>query len=749
MGKRTVSILLVALLGGIAGFAGLMAAEATAARYTVTQCGWHVGMDASWADTSADKFTRSSYCQAPASADPFENVHMTSQTRPSADTVGGTRFARWRWTAPSGTGIVTVQGQRWQWLNDGFQHRIGGVGPGGTFRPFAEYSSTDSVKRDFRSSFAPFAEALESRLLCAKADDKICSTRTNSVAGIRGLRLTLDDSHKPGVSYTGGLTGDGWLRGPQSLQFGVLDNGSGLRYSQTVVDDTVRATSEHPCDKAYIAGQWHATRMRPCNNAVSGTHVVQTATLNDGTHRIRQCATDFATNQSCTADDLIRVDNNSPAAPRELSVNGGDAWRRENSFRIEWREPDQGAAAPIAGFIHRMTGPGVQPQDVGVAGRGSLDGIEVPGPGEYEMSVWLIDHAFNFDPNSRATVKLRFDDVPPEAYFERVSEQQENLLLVRATDAHSGIAGGAIRFRRQGTTEWQQLDTELGADEDGPTIRSTFPRSALEPGVYEFEVTATDAAGNQVTTGKRKDGSPMTIEIPVPPPPPPVPEPPVKGATTLTARLARHAERSLSLRVPHGETTRIEGSLTGSGGRPLAQRTVEILVRPVPGASVEPTRIEAITDGEGYFGGTIPRGPSRNVFVRFAETGNLKESAVGPLQVRVAGAVSFRARPGRVPVGRKVVFSGAVDMRGVARTAPSSVVAIQYYERSSGRWRPVLVARTDRYGKFRKGYRFRYLTRPTRIRLRARLLPPAGFPFESSASRGRVVVVNGLRAGRR
>src|SRR5689334_3625578 len=122
MGKRMFAILLLALVGGIAGFAGLMAAEATAARYTVTQCGWHVGMDAGWADTSADKFTRSSYCQTPASADPFENVHIVSQTKNAADTVGGGRFARWRWTAPGGTGIVTVEGQRWHYLNDGFQH---------------------------------------------------------------------------------------------------------------------------------------------------------------------------------------------------------------------------------------------------------------------------------------------------------------------------------------------------------------------------------------------------------------------------------------------------------------------------------------------------------------------------------------------------------------------------------------------------------------------------------------------------
>ena len=231
MGKRMFAMLLLTLIGGIAGFAGLMAAEATAARYTVTQCGWHVGMDATWADTSADKFTRGSYCQTPATADPFENVHMISQTKASAKTVGGHRYARWRWTAPSGTGIVTVEGQRWHYLFDGFEHRLGGVSSNGTFTPFAQHASTDSVKRVFRASFSPFASALESRLLCAKADDKLCSTNATSLAGVRGLTLTLDDSGKPTANFTGALAGSGWLKGAQSLQFAAADSGSGLRLS--------------------------------------------------------------------------------------------------------------------------------------------------------------------------------------------------------------------------------------------------------------------------------------------------------------------------------------------------------------------------------------------------------------------------------------------------------------------------------------------------------------------------------------
>src|SRR5690606_6788085 len=111
---------------------------------------------------SADKFVRSSYCQTPASADAFDGVHLNSQTRNSTDRISGNRFARWRWQAPPGTGIVTVHGQRWHTLFEGFQHRIGSVPPNGNFSPSLEYSSTDTVKRDFSGSFVPFAAAIES-----------------------------------------------------------------------------------------------------------------------------------------------------------------------------------------------------------------------------------------------------------------------------------------------------------------------------------------------------------------------------------------------------------------------------------------------------------------------------------------------------------------------------------------------------------------------------------------------------------
>ena len=70
-------------------------------------------------------------------------------------------------------------------------------------------------------------------------------------------------------------------------------------------------------------------------------------------------------------------------------------------------------------------------------------------------------------------------------------------------------------------------------------------------------------------------------------------------------------------------------------------------------------------------------------------------------------------------------------------------MAIRYFEQSSRQWRPVLVTRTDRFGNYRAGYRFRYITGVAKIRLRATLLPSQGFPYLSANSPVRSVRVQG------
>src|SRR3954452_11069178 len=210
----------------------LAAAKASAGKYQVAQCGWYVGADASWADTTGGaKFRSDGYCVPPAGADPFDGVHLKSFTREGQATVSGTRFARWRWDAPSGTaGITAVRGTWWHALHDGMEQRMGAVNWQGTFVPSLAAAGTDTALRDFSMGFNSPVPAFEDRLLCARGEDKWCSLESSSWSGIRALTLTVEDDEQPAALITGGpLVGGRWGLGNEWVGVGRAGGGPGGR----------------------------------------------------------------------------------------------------------------------------------------------------------------------------------------------------------------------------------------------------------------------------------------------------------------------------------------------------------------------------------------------------------------------------------------------------------------------------------------------------------------------------------------
>ena len=705
---------------------------AGAARYTVAQCGWKVGSDGDWLETANDKFTRSSWCGVPAGSDAWDGVHVTSGIRGSTASISGNRFARWRWSAPPGTGIVTVSGDRWHVLKDGFQHRLGSAPPGGLFQPFAEFASTDTGRRPFSRSFSPPAGAFESRLLCALPSDRYCSVTGTSLSGVRGLTISINDPVSPGASLTGLFLAEGWLRGTQTVDFTGSDAGSGVRLSETLVDGALRADTVHDCAAERIAGQLSATRMQPCRTAAEGRHTIDTARLSDGPHRIVGCATDFAGNRDCTTAATLRSDNNAPSAPRGLSVTGGSEWQRTNPFALEWVNPDQGPAAPLTGTRYRITGP--DSYDSGVIAEEDTDGVSglrLPRAGEFTAAVWLVDAAGNENPEAAAEATLRFDDVDPVAFV--LHPQPENPELLRATvfDEHSGPDSGAIAFRRQGNKSWRELPTRLSAEGGRDELRAFFPSDDLPPGRYEIRVRVRDRAGNETISNRRPDGSRLVLNGPL------------KVETRLQARLFGPHGSGRQVKVPFGRTARVVGRLTGETGRGVAGVTVALVEQPGTGAR-SGRRVRLLQTGaDGGFVARLAAGTSRRVTVSFAGDRRHAGSSAGDLRLGVLGSISFKARPSRLATGEMVRFEGQVSSGAARQPARGSLVAIRYFEQGAKAWRPVLVTRTDRFGRYRASYRFRYITGVAKIRLRATLLPSSGFPYLSANSVVKNVRVRG------
>jgi hypothetical protein len=713
-------------IGLAVALALLVAGEARAQKYSVAQCGWFVGADADWADnTGGLEFRPDAFCVPPPGSDPFEGVHLKSLMREGQAAVAGTHFGRWRWSAPPGTGITKVRASWWHALHDGFEQRVGVVGPGG-FEPFRSAASTDTTPTEFVAGFATPMAALEDRLLCAKGETKSCSPATPSWSGLRALTITLEDPQAPSAAIGGELLDAGWQRGTQGVSISGSDVGSGLRFAETALDGARVGLTELPCAKVSIAGEWRATKMRPCATGIQAAHSVATARFSDGPHTLSACVVDFAGGTGCAPARTVLIDNNPPAHPRAVALPGGDGWRRTNDFDLSWTDPEQGPASPIAGAGWRLTGPGGYDsgaQFVPGRDRAALEDLSVPAAGEYRLSLWLRDEAGNEAPGAASALPLRFDDVPPGVAFAAADGEAPEEVSAEVSDADSGPASGTLFLKRAGAPAWTELPTKL--TRPGPPGQATLtaPLGELGPGTYLFRAEATDAAGNTASSTRRADGTEMSVRR----------EPP--APTLLFARLRGAPGRGDSLTVPFGTAALLGGRLTRADGAGLAGRLVRVIARPLRGALV-PTDTRTVRTGErGGFELRLGPGPSRRISVSFPGDQVLGAAERAPLQLRVRSGLSLRPVPLALRTGQVLRLSGRVRSRGAPIPRRGKLVAIQYLEESTHRWRPVLIVRTDRGGRFRTHYRFRYITSPTAIRLRATALAEERWPYAPGFSR--------------
>jgi len=732
----------------------LAAAEARAGKYVVSQCGWHVDADAGWADsTGGAKFRPDAYCVSPPGADAFDGVHMKSFTRDGAGTVSGTRFARWRWAAPANAMITRVTGTWWHTLHDGFQQRVGAGTWSGGFAPFATATATDVGPSNFAAGFNPGVPAIEDRLLCAKPESSWCSLDPGSWSSVRAMTFTLEEGTAPAAGIGGDLLAGGWRRGGQGIAVWGGDTGSGARYGETLLDGNRIALTEYPCAMAWIDGELRGTRMQPCLTGVSAGQAVDTTNFSDRPHSVAHCVVDFAGNRGCTPGHQVLIDNHTPAPPRELRLTGGDGWRRGNDFDLAWANPDQGPASPIGGASWRIFGPGgYDTHDRFSGGRdlALLNDLRLPAAGSYVAHVWLRDEAGNESPGADASVALRLDDLPPSVAF--LAPEGDGLpaaVSAEVSDAHAGPATGEVRMRRLGGDRWVELASKLqpGGSPGRSRLVATLPEH-LDPGTYVFRADVADAAGNAASTTLRADGREMAVRLAEPPAgrrnattPPGLAG---KGAKTrLFARLVWHRRRGASVTVPFRAAATLVGRLLDADGAGLAGRGLRVVARPSRGA-VSRRRVETIQSGpHGGFRLALPAGPSRRITVSYRGEPGLAGSRRPALELRVRGATSLQAAPRALHNGESVRLWGRVRARGATLPRRGKLVAIQYFETTAERWRPVLVVRSDHEGRFRARYRFRYVTSAATIRLRAVALAEDRWPYVPGASPPLAVHVGG------
>jgi hypothetical protein len=369
---------------------------------------------------------------------------------------------------------------------------------------------------------------------------------------------------------------------------------------------------------------------------------------------------------------------------------------------------------------------------------------------------------FAGDQGCAAEARIEVDNSPPAIAIHGAAEGEVSATV---SDRYSGVGSGTISVRRSDTEGWTDLPTDLDREGSGAATLSARPPD-LGAGTYSLRVVAADVAGNASSAqtqvarsateahggaaGAGGNGSERGGKGPGG-----TGKAPSSGTdgrssasgqpTHLTVRLvASGGEGSGSeLTVDYGTAVEVRGRLTDAQRRGVDGRPVTVVVRAAAGIGGAPERRRVVTEHDGRFELRLPAGTSRRVAVSFHGGGGLAPATRRSLALRVRAAVSLAAEPTELDTGESVRLHGRVLLGPAQVSHRGKIVAIQYLERATGRWRPALVVRTDAKGGFDTRYRFRYVTGLAEIRLRATAPAEGGWPFARGSSAPVTVTVHG------
>lgn len=671
---------------------------------------------------------------------------LANSVQPGAPPAAGGNQSRWIYRAPAGAFVAAVSLTGGLSGSNGWQARVV-LEDGGPPTIVADCPSDASFRPSRCGSFMTLQDDTDENLAqlslqvqCAATScprDRVYS-RVNTIPD--SIDVTIKDFTRPGVAVTGGNLLEGWRRGKGSYSYDAGDN-VGIRSVAPVVDGTVRDAVFNACARA---------RKVPCPNG-GGAFEIDTRGLSDGAHQVSVEAEDSATNLERAQARTVRVDNTAPAAPLELSVSGGEGWRRGSEFDVTWVSPKQDAA-PVNGLAYRFC-PEATPLektddcgDVQVAARleavdnsdpargTRVQGLKIPSVGAQQVRFFLRDEAGNAAEKTAVVRTLRYDPDPPTLAFLPQDLGDPARVRVRAGDATSGVARGEIEAQREGEPVWRQLPVEPGPD----GFSAVFNDEMLPKGTYVLRARAVDQAGNEASSNQRADGAVATLNAPIR-----LPSQLDVGARGKQTCRGRGKKRTCryklrrSVGVSYSASTRLYGRLR-AGGQPIAGTTVQVWSQTkLPGAPLE--RIEAVqTSQTGRFSIRAAKGPARLLRFRYPGTKHVR-GATGEVRLGVRAATTFRPARSRVLNGEYLTLRGQV--LGGPLPATGKLVELQVYARRQ--WRTFAQPRTDPQGRWEYRYRFEQIRRSTRFRFRARLRTEAGFPYETGTSKTRRILVRG------
>jgi hypothetical protein len=380
---------------------------------------------------------------------------------------------------------------------------------------------------------------------------------------------------------------------------------------------------------------------------------------------------------------------------------------------------------------------------------GGTGQVEVTTDGHHTLTYRAFDAAGNGSVEKEVGFKI--DGTAPVGAFRALDPGDPRGLRVDVEDATSGIADGAIEYRREGEGGFKRLATTRA----GGVLSARLDDMALPAGRYEVRAVATDVAGNEAVIDSWADGSKTTLAMPL--------RLSANLSATATVKAKRcpkaagkrrgkngrrkpatrpkcrrkKAKAVTSLELKHGKRAASAGRLVTAQGVPIADAPIVVEGQPRSGGPFVRLGV-ARTDAQGNFRFTIPAGPSRTVRYRYDGI-NTVRPADAQLTTKVAAAARLKVDRRRLRNGQTVRFTG----RLLGKPIPKAGKLVALQARVGREWRTFATPRANAKGVFKHRYRFTATTGLRRYEFRALVAREAAYPYEKGVSRIVKVTVRG------
>src|SRR4051794_34076383 len=385
--KPTVFAVLAATLA-----AAVLSQRAEAGTYDVLSCGAAGGTNRAWTAMNEDPTSlRMEDSCSQLSGGPEDGLSATDRIPGPPGTPFG-RQAFWRVVAPSGARISRLTAQYYL-----------GQFSAGECLPFirpaegvllescvpAGGQTTCERGQQTYDAFGPVGvyqvdtSGLEVGVRCTATAGECGTGATlhHAWTALYSARVQVTDPSPPALAaLVGALWSEGYHRGAETIFVEASDN-TGIRATRLRVDGFERGAAVRVCDFTLVV---------PCTNEPGATIAFDTRAVPDGAHQLSVVAEDAALNAAAVSRTIV-VDNGSPAAPADVSLDGGQGLRTANRFTVRWRNP-AGQVAPIAAAqwtLCRPSGSGCVVGSAAGAGISQLISLQVPAAGDWGLRGWL------------------------------------------------------------------------------------------------------------------------------------------------------------------------------------------------------------------------------------------------------------------------------------------------------------------------------------------------------------------------